>query len=398
MTEIRERLAPTSSRRGWWAVATLALGTFTVVTSEMLPVGLLTPMSADLNVSAGTAGLAMTETGLVAAVSAPLLTALFGTRDRRVVMSGLMGVLALGNLIAALAPNFGVLSVGRVLVGLGMGGVWSMAAGLAARLVPEQRAGTAVSVVFSGIAVASVLGIPAGAYLGAVAGWRVSFATAAAVAVALVVAMVAALPALPARPVPLSGVFGLLRLPPLRTGLLIVAFLVAGHFAAFTFVRPVLEQTAGAGAQTISTLLLIYGIAGVAGTFVAGSRSRRRPRATAALICGVLTVGVLLLPLLGTGVVSAGALVLIWGLAYGGVSVSTQTWALLSAPQAAEGAGALLVGVFNFAIAVGSLLGAVAANRFGASAALYFGAALAAAALVITVFGSAPAVSGRQSE
>nr|WP_280313022.1 MFS transporter [Nocardia abscessus] len=172
MTQVQELVAqpPVSAIRGWLGVAAVTAGTFTVVTSEMLPVGLLTPIGAALRVSEGSAGLALTVTGLVAAVSAPLLTAALGRIERRVVLCGLMAVLALGNLGTAWAPTFGVLMGARVLVGVGMGGVWALAASQAARLVPARSVTAATSLVFSGVAVASVLGIPAGTVLGAVAG------------------------------------------------------------------------------------------------------------------------------------------------------------------------------------------------------------------------------------
>jgi predicted MFS family arabinose efflux permease len=126
-------------RGGWPAVAAVAGATFTVVTSEMLPVGLLTPIGDALHVSEGTAGLTLTITGLVGALSAPLLTPLLGRLDRRVLLCSMMALLTLGNLLAAWAPNFGVMVIARVLVGVGMGVVWAVAAGLAVRLVSVPR-------------------------------------------------------------------------------------------------------------------------------------------------------------------------------------------------------------------------------------------------------------------
>lgn len=149
-----------SATRGWLGVAAVASATFTVVTSEMLPVGLLTPIGDALKVTEGTAGLTLTITGLVGAVSAPLLTPLLGRFDRRAVLCALMAVLTVGNLLAAWTPNFAVMVAARVLVGIGMGGVWAIAAGLAVRLVPPKSIGSATSLIFSGIAVASVLGVP----------------------------------------------------------------------------------------------------------------------------------------------------------------------------------------------------------------------------------------------
>lgn len=251
----------------WAAVGAVAAATFTVVTSEMLPVGLLTPIGRTLGVSEGIAGLALTVTGLVAAVSAPLIVPVLRRADRRPVMVALLLTLALGNAVAAWSPNVAALMAGRVLVGAGMGGVWALAASLAARLVPERSRGTAIAVAFSGVAIASVLGVPAGTLLGEAAGWRTAFAAAGGLAVVLAAAMAVLLPPLPVeRSTGLRGTARLAAEPRVRAGLIATALLVSGHFAAYTYVRPVLEDVSGADAGQIGVLLLGYGIAGVAGT------------------------------------------------------------------------------------------------------------------------------------
>ncbi|MFF7941307.1 MFS transporter [Nocardia gamkensis] len=390
MTEVREIVAsrPVSVLRGWLAVGSVTAGTFTVVTSEMLPVGLLTPIGSALRVSEGRAGLALTVTGLVAAVSAPVVTAALGRLERKLVLCGLMAVLALGNLGAAAAPTFGVLIGARVLVGVGMGGVWAIAASLAARLVPARSVAAATSLVFSGVAVASVLGIPAGTFLGALAGWRITFVAAAAVALLVLVAMAALLPPLPAiETMALGGVLRLTGQPGLRVALLVVAFLVTGHFAAYTYVRPVLEEVTGVGARTIGTLLLVYGIAGVAGNFAAGAAAARTPRQTLIVIGSILAGAAIALPVLGASPPRAVALMIVWGLSYGGVSVSTQSWVFAASPQHREGASALFAGVFNAAIALGSLIGGLAADGIGLAAALWLGGALAVVAVLVASFG-----------
>ncbi|AXB42335.1 MFS transporter [Amycolatopsis albispora] len=374
--------------RGWFGVAATAAATFTVVTSEMLPVGLLTPIGSALRVTEGVAGLTLTITGLVAAVSAPLLTPLLGRLDRRLALAALMVVLALGNLLAAWSPGFGVMVAGRVLVGVGMGGVWAIAAGLGARLVPGRPSATAL--IFSGIAVASVLGVPLGTYLGELADWRTVFLVAAVLALAVAVALVVLLPPLPAEPgLRLSGVLRLVGDPRAGTGLAVVALLVTGHFAAYTYVRPVLAEVSGVDSG-LGALLLGYGIAGVAGNFAAGWAAARSPRATLAGLGVVLAAAVLLIPLLGGGIV----LMVVWGLAYGGVSVGTQTWLLASVPHAREAGSALFVGVFNAAIAAGALVGGRVADGLGVTAVMWAGGALAVAAAVVAGLGRAPA-SGR---
>nr|WP_312892739.1 MFS transporter [Allostreptomyces psammosilenae] len=358
----------------------------------MLPVGLLTPVGRALGVSEGAAGLALTVTGLVAAVAAPLVAPAVGRLDRRVVLWALMLLLAVGNLLAAWAPHFGVLMAGRVLVGAAMGGVWAVAASLAARLVPERSVGGATSLVFSGVAVASVLGVPAGTWLGEAFGWRAAFAAAGLLGVAVAGALAALLPRLPVeRSVRLRGVVRLSRERAVRTGLVVVALLTTGHFAAYTYVRPVLEVVAGADAGAVGALLLAYGLAGVVGNFAGGAGAVRSPRATLLVISAVLAAATLLTPWLGASVPGAAALLVVWGLAYGGVSVATQGWLLAAAPGAREGASALFVGVFNLSIALGALLGGRTVDSLGPAAVMWVGGGLAAAAWLAVLWGRAAA-------
>ncbi|ASU61284.1 MFS transporter [Nocardiopsis dassonvillei] len=370
----------------------MALGTFTVVTTEMLPVGLLTPMGASLEVTEGTAGLTLTITGLVAAATAPFVPTLIGRADRKVVLVALMLLLAAANLLTAWAPDFAVMVTARVLVGLGMGGVWALAAGLAPRLAPERSVGSATSAIFSGIAVASVFGVPVGAFIGALADWRSAFTSFAVLALLVAAAMAVLLPRLPSEKVArLSGVTGLLRNPQVTTGLLLAVLLVTGHFAAYTYVRPVLETTAGVGAGLIGTMLLVYGLAGVVGNFASGPRAVRAPRATLVVLGAALGGSVFLLPWIGVTVLGAGVLMVVWGLAYGGVSVSAQTWMMRAAPEEREAVSSLFVGVFNGSIALGALVGGLVLDGTGGNTVLWLTAALALGALATALLGRAPA-------
>ncbi|WP_433657121.1 MFS transporter [Nocardia sp. CA-128927] len=386
-----EPAARDSALRGWLGVGAVTGATFTVVTSEMLPVGLLTPISDTLRVTEGAAGLSLTATGLVAALSAPLITAALGRTDRRLVLCVLLAVLTVGNIGAAWSPNFGVMMGARVLVGIGIGGVWAIAASMAARLVPAKSTGAATALVYSGVAVASVIGVPAGTYIGALAGWRAAFLVIAGLALIVLVAIALLLPRLTvAQVVPLRAVLRLAREPQLRTALLVVAFLVTGHFAAYTYIRPLLEKVTGIGASTIGTLLLVYGIAGVIGNFSSGTAGARSPRRTLMTISLPLALTVLLIPMLGGSLWLAVTLMVAWGLSYGGVSVTTQNWVFAAAPDAREAASSLNAGVFNAAIALGALVGGRSADAFGVTSAMWLGGALVLVALTVAAIGRSP--------
>ncbi|HEU5027448.1 MAG TPA: MFS transporter [Spirillospora sp.] len=386
-------------RGGRPAVLAVAAATFLVVTSEMLPVGLLTSIGPDLGASAGTAGLAMTVPGLVAALCAPVLSAATARLDRRAVLAGLAGLLAAADLGSAAAPGLPALLASRILVGVAIGGVWAIAGGLAARLVPERSVGAATSLIFGGIAVASVAGVPAGTLIGDLAGWRAAFAVAGALSLAACAALAALLPPLPAtgaaRPRDMARV---VRAPGARTGLVVTFLLVSGHFAAYTYVRPVLERVSGVDPDLISTLLLVYGVAGIAGNFAAGTAAARGPRRTLLAITALLAPAVLLFPIAGRAPIPAVALLVLWGAAYGGVSVTLQTWLLRAVPpHAAEPASALFVAAFNLAISLGALAGGRVADTAGETGALWLGGTLGCLALAAAAIPDRPPGPGGRS-
>jgi predicted MFS family arabinose efflux permease len=337
--------------RGWAASVTMAATVFTVVTAEMMPVGLLTPMSAGLHVTEGTAGLSLTVTGVVSALAAPVLPLLLGKLDRRIVLVALMTLLGAAGLLAGLAPTFTVLAIARVLMGISLGGVWLLTIGLAPRIVPPHAAGPATSLIFSGIGIASVFGIPAGAYVGELVGWRWAFAAVGLLSIALAATLALFLPPLPAeKAVRLADVAAVLRIKQVRVGLLLVGLVVTGHFSAYTYVRPLLEQTAGIAPALIGTLLLGYGVAGVLGNFLTGALL---PTRALAFIAAGIAVATVAIPFAGTTLAGSLVLLLIWGLAYGGTSVSTQAWGHAAAPSGPEASSAVLVGVYNGSIALG---------------------------------------------
>ncbi|MFG0640155.1 MFS transporter [Delftia sp. WSY_22] len=371
--------------RPWLAVSAVGLATFSVVTTEMLPVGLLTSIAGSLGTSMGRAGLMISLPALLAALFAPLVVMAAGGMDRRRILCGLLALLVLANLASALAPSLIWLLAARVLVGFCMGGIWAIAGGLAARLVPQASMGLATSIIFGGVAAASVLGVPLGALIGDFAGWRWAFGGMAGFSALVLALHMAVLPALPATgSASLRQFSHQLANRRLQAGLALTLLLVAGHFMSFTFVRPLLLTVSGFDAQWMSALLLAYGIAGIAGNFLAGIiAARRTVPSLAAIALGLLLAPVLFLSV-GDSPTGGGAVLLVWGLAYGGVSVGLMTWMMQAAPRAVEIATALYVGVFNIGIALGSWAGGQLVDGWGLHATLWLSGGLAAAALLLS--------------
>jgi len=371
-----------TSLRAWLGVTAVGLATFSVVTTEMLPVGLLVPITHELNVSVGEGGWMLFVPAILAALFAPLIVVRPAGTDSRWLLCGLLALLMGANLASALAPSMPWLLGARVLVGICIGGIWAIAGGLAGRIVAPHAVGAATAIIFGGVAVASVLGVPLGAFIGELAGWRAAFGGMAVLCAAVLVLIWLALPPLPApRGLSARELAGLLSNPALRRGLLITLFMVAGHFMAYTFVRPMLQTQAGFGQQWIGLLLFTYGVAGVAGNFLAGSAAARRPAAVLMTIAVTLLLTLALLGGLGHWPPASALLLVVWGLAYGGVSVSLQIWMLRAAPDAVDAATAFFVAMFNLAIAAGSFLGAASVDALG----LQMNAWLAAACMLVPV-------------
>ncbi|MFI7233308.1 MFS transporter [Nonomuraea angiospora] len=347
-----------SARNHWIAVTAVAFGTFLLVTAEQLPIGLLTPVGSALSVSEGAAGLMVTVPSIVAAVAAPVVPVLVRTMDRRLLLVALMGLMTLANLASALAPDYPLLIAARVLVGVAIGGFWAIAGGLAVRLVPASHVPRATAIIFGGVGAANVFGVPIGTMIGGLANWRIAFGALGVLALAVLVALLAVLPPLTAaRPVGLRRLAAQFRDQGVRVGLLATFLIVTGHFSAYTFISPVLRELSGIDEEFVGPLLFGFGVAGIAGNFVAGAAVAKRLHRTVLTIAAALGVTVLLYPVAGLSAAGGVLLLLVWGLVYGGVSTSLQTWMIRAAPEAVEEASALWVAVFNLSIGLGALAG-----------------------------------------
>ncbi len=357
-------LAPTV--RHWLAAGSVGTAAFALVTAEFLPVGLLPAMAADIGISEGQAGLMVTMAGVLGALAAPSVTVGAGRLDRRNVLMVLVGLLVASNLIVALSTSYPLVLLGRLLLGIGVGGFWCIGVAIGPRVMPEPTGTRGTAIIFAGSSLGTVAGVPAGTFIGDVLGWRAAFAAAAGIGVAVLVAQALLLPALPPqRAIRWRDLPALLHVPKARIGLLAAFFMFGGQFFADTYIAPYLVQITGLGSGMVTGLLLAYGTAGffgnVAGSWVAGKDARTAVAATAL----VLGASALALAAFGAIPMAAIAIIVVWGLAFGALPIATQTFMFRAASEALETGAALLVSLIQVAIALGATVGGLTVDGLG---------------------------------
>jgi predicted MFS family arabinose efflux permease len=377
---------PTPARSGWPGVIALMVAVFTLVTSEFLPASLLPLMASDFGITEGVAGQVVTATALVGMIAGPAMGPLFPRLDRKRLLIGLLVLALLSNVLTAVAPTYAVVVVARLVLGIAIAGTWSMALAVSSHLVPVSKLGRAMSVVNLGVAGATVAAVPLGALISSFAGWRAVFwAVAAATAVAIVL-FVVLMPSVPARAGGgLRTLVDVVRSRVVLLGLVGLAVLVAGHFGSYTFIRTAAEGVSGLTPAMIAVLLAVYGVGGLVGNLLAGFVADRH-----------LGLALMAVPLLVAGGIVAFSLstgsaflvfvaVALWGIGFGAVPTTSQTWISRAEPDRVEAAGGLVVATFQLAIALGAALGGLLLDTTnvrtvflaGGTAALLGGALLA---------------------
>ncbi len=371
----------------WIAIASMALASFALVTTELLPVGLLPEIARGTGVTEGEAGLTITVTGTLAGFAAPLSIAFVGKMDRRRLLLILLILLAASNIIVATASEMIQLLVGRMLLGVAVGGFWTIAGTLGPRLREGAAGIRANAVILSGVSIGTVAGVPAGAIVGHFLGWRAGFGAAALLATATLAVLFALLPPIPSKEsTGLREIPEILRTPQAGVGLIASVLAFIGQFASYTYIAPFLSERAGVQGVTLSEVLLASGAAGFFGNVVGGWISGSSARASACIMALLLGCATLALEFSGQSAWLAIPLVIGWGFAFGMLPISTQSWMAKIAPDHLEGIQALFVGVTQWAIAGGALLGGVIVDRASIDAALLTSSAAAFATLIIAGF------------
>lgn len=343
-------------------------------------------MAASLNVSEGMAGQAVTATALIALVTGLLITPATKNIDRRWVLMFFSVLQIISSLMVAFAPSLNVLLLGRLLLGIAIGGFWSMSTATAMRLVPAAMVPKALAIIFSAVSIATVVAAPLGSYLGGLIGWRNVFILCAAPSVVALFWQLWVLPSMRPQSVgSFATLFKVLARPGMLGGMFATILIFSGHFAFFTYLRPFLETVAQTSVEGVSLILLGFGVANFIGTSVAGYLLSRNLHLTLALVPFVMSFLALLMVIFGHMVLLDALLVAMWGFAFGLVPVGWSTWLATTIPDEAESAGGLLVASIQLAISAGAAGGGLVFDLNGASG-VFMGSGILLLSAMVIVF------------
>ncbi|CAM2184570.1 Transcription regulatory protein OpdE [Burkholderia latens] len=365
----------------------MALCVFALIASEFMPVSLLTPIATDLRVSEGVAGQAIAVSGAFAVLTSLLLPALARRMDRKTILLCMTASMAVSGALIASAQGLVMYMMGRVLIGVSVGGFWSMSAATAIRLVPASKVPRALAIFNGGNALAMVIAAPLGSLIGSLVGWRGAFFGLVPVAVLALAWQWASLPSMRAdAPVPGSrNALRLLADPLVLLGMSAVGLFFMGQFALFTYVRPFLETTTNANASTLSLVLLMIGAAGFIGTVVIGWFLSRNLYLTLVAIPLAMAAVAVALVLFGEQTAAAVGLLAVWGLLATAAPVGWWSWLATTLPESAEAGGGLMVAVVQLAIALGSTIGGVLFDASGYASTFGFSALILVSAVALAL-------------
>lgn len=371
----------------WSAVFSLFMGVTSLIAAEFIPISLLTPIAHDLGVTEGMAGQTVTAVGIFAVLASLLLAPLTRNIDRRLVLLTFSVLLIFSNILVAVASTYPVLLVGRGILGVCVGGFWSMASAVTLQLVPSRDVPKALSIVYAGVSVATILSLPLASWLGDLLGWRQVFMLAAGLGGAALVWQWRALPALPAEQgSSFRNMLALCRQQWVMTGIGATVLSYGGYHVFFTYLRPFLEHDLGLASDTLAFALLLFGVANCTGTFVAGAMLGNCFRPIMYAIPLALTATAGLLFLTSSSAFSAWGtwLAVAWGFIFGFIPVGWSTWIARTLADKAELAGGLSVAAIQFAIGLAAAVGGVTFDTRGIGGIFIIAATLLVLAFVLT--------------
>ena len=363
----------------------MALCVAMLIASEFMPVSLLTPIAADLNATQGMAGQAISISGLFAVLTSLLAPSVSSRFDRRHVLIGLTALMLASLMMIAEAFTFTMLMIARALLGISIGGFWSLATATIMRLAPERVVPKALAVVYTGNAVATAVAAPLGSFFGGLIGWRGVFWALVPLVVVTLIWQWSSLPSLPPRtPTPVSNVFRLLKRRRVAIGMLGVSLTFAGAFATFTYLRPFLESVTRVNVTQLSLLLLGLGAAGFVGTYAVSRLLTRKFHALLWTLPVALAMATAALLLAARSIPAVAILMIAWGGINSAIPVAWSAWLAKAINDEPESGGGLMVAVIQLSIMLGAASGGWLLDHWSISATFVGGVILlfCAAAIV----------------
>ncbi|MCU6668195.1 MFS transporter [Enterobacteriaceae bacterium H4N4] len=366
-----------STPANWSGVLAMTLCVFALIASEFMPVSLLTQIAKDLSVSEGLAGQGITISGIFAVLTSLTISQIAGRMNRRTLLLILTVLMAVSALTVGLATHYATYMVGRALIGIVVGGFWSMSVAIAVRLVPVSQVPRALAVFNGGNALATVIAAPLGSYLASVTSWRGAFLSIVPIAVVAFIWQWISLPSMKAkRPAGTFKVLSLLLNPKVAFGMLGAGIFFMGQFSLFTYVRPFLETVTRVSPDRLSLILLVMGAAGFFGTSVIGYFLRRRFYGTLIAIPSLMSLLALALIPAGESVLAVTILLGLWGMLATAAPVGWWSWVAHATEGETEAGGGLLVAVVQLFIALGSTVGGMLFDTSGYSSTFAVSAAV----------------------
>ena len=371
-----------------WA---LTLSAFAIGTTEFVIVGLVPTIANDLGVSLPSAGLLVSLYAVGVAIGAPVLTALTGRWNRKIVLISLMGLFVLGNLLAWQAPSYETLILARILTGLAHGVFFSIGSMIATSLVSKDKEASAIAIMFTGLTVALVTGVPLGTWIGQHFGWRATFLV---VSVLGLIALIGSAILVPKNlkqsiPATFKGQLQVIVKPRLLLVYLMTILGYGGTFTAFTYLAPILEQQTGFAPSAIGLIMLVYGVSVAVGNIWGGKLADKRgPISALSIIFSALTIILLAFTFTMESKVAAVLTILIWGaFAFGnvpGLQLYVVKQAKKHTPNAVDVASGLNIAAFNIGIALGSVTGGLVVEHMELKDTAWIGAVVSLLALIVT--------------
>ncbi|QQN25956.1 MFS transporter [Pseudomonas syringae group genomosp. 3] len=368
----------------WGAVFSMALCVVVLIASEFMPVSLLTPIAQDLGISQGQAGQAISISGFFAVLTSLLNTSLTGHLDRKHVLLGFSLLLLVSGVIVTLASSGWVFMTGRALLGVAIGGFWSMSTATVMKLVPKESVAKGLALINGGNALAATVAAPLGSFMGQYIGWRGAFFLVVPLAALAFAWQWLSLPAMNNAPNSRArNPFQLLRTPQIAIGMTAIMLLFMGQFAVFTYLRPFLEDVTGVSVTTLSLMLLLLGASGLLGTYLIGGLLQKRIYACLIAIPLVMAVLALALTGLGHSPLAVAAVLAAWGLIATPAPVAWGLWLSRALPDDAEAGGGLMVATIQMAITAGAGIGGALFDNLGWWSPFAFGGVVLAASAVL---------------